>query len=149
MADSKGIFWSATEEPHEARDLSRASMRAVAQGDKQTWLALFAEDGFVADPVGPSMFDPEGNGHHGHEAIAAFWDTAIAQAERIEFHIADSFAAGDESANVGFIRTFLGDGNYMDAEGVFVYRSAGNGLLRSLRAFWEMDRAMATLRSTD
>jgi steroid Delta-isomerase len=29
---------------------------------------------------------------------------------------------------------------------VFTYRVAPDGLIKSMRAFWEVDRAMATLR---
>ncbi|KAA5825910.1 nuclear transport factor 2 family protein [Saccharopolyspora hirsuta] len=145
----EGVHWSASTEPHPARDAALKSMSAVARGAKDEWVALFAPDGVVEDPVGPSIFDPDGCGHHGHDGIAAFWDLAIAQADRIEFHIHDSFAAGSEVANVGRISTFLPDGSTMDAEGVFVYHVAGSGLIRSMRAFWEFDRAMKTVRPAE
>ncbi len=121
-------------------------MDAAGRGAKDEWVALFAEDGVVEDPVGVSMFDPSGDGHHGREAIAAFWDRTIARAERLEFDIRDSFAAGDEVANVGTITAFLPGGARVDTEGVFVYRVDADGLILSMRAFWETDRAMATLR---
>jgi steroid delta-isomerase len=131
---------------HPARAASRRSMDAVMRGAKEEWLALFAEDAVVEDPVGPSMFDEEGAGHHGRAAIAAFWDKAIALAERFEFDIRDSFAAGSEVANVGTISAFLPGGMRIDTEGVFVYRVDDAGLILSLRAFWETERAMATAR---
>jgi ketosteroid isomerase-like protein len=121
-------------------------MDAVSRGAKDEWLALFADDAVVEDPVGVSMFDPAGDGHRGRAAISAFWDMTIGNAERIEFEIRDSFAAGDEVANVGTISTFLPGGSTLDADGVFVYRVNGDGLVVSLRAFWETERAMATLR---
>ena len=34
----------------------------------------------------------------------------------------------------------------MDTEGVFVYKVDADGLIVSMRAFWETERAMATLR---
>ncbi|MQA07117.1 MAG: nuclear transport factor 2 family protein [Pseudonocardiaceae bacterium] len=142
------ITWNATEAAHPARDAARRSMNAVTAKDKETWLALFAEDAFIEDPVGPSPFDPEGKGHHGKDGISAFWDLAIAQVERFEFHIDDSFAAGDEVANVGTITTFLPGNMRVDTEGVFVYRVNDAGMIRSLRAFWELDRAMGTARQT-
>ncbi|MFD1048971.1 nuclear transport factor 2 family protein, partial [Kibdelosporangium lantanae] len=37
-------------------------------------------------------------------------------------------------------------GMRVDTEGVFTYRVGPDGLIRALRAFWEVDRAMATLR---
>jgi steroid Delta-isomerase len=121
-------------------------MDAVSRGAREEWLALFADDGVVEDPVGVSMFDPTGDGHRGRGAIAAFWDKAIAGVERFEFDIRDSFAAGDEVANVGTITAFLPGGSRVDTEGVFVYRVDASGLIVSMRAFWETERAMATLR---
>lgn len=131
---------------HPARAAAARSMDAVKRGAKDEWLALFAPDAVIEDPVGPSMFDPDGAGHQGHEAISAFWDKAIALAERFEFDIVDSFAAGDEVANVGTISAFLPGATRVDTEGVFVYRVNPAGQITSLRAFWEADRAMATLR---
>lgn len=140
------ITWSASETTHPARTASRRSMDAVTRGAKEEWLALFAEDAIVEDPVGKSMFDPTGEGHRGHEAISAFWDMTIGTVERFEFDIKDSFAAGNEVANVGTITTFLPGGSRLDTEGVFVYRVNDDGMVVSLRAFWETERAMATLR---
>jgi ketosteroid isomerase-like protein len=140
------ITWSGPETTHPARSASRRSMDAVTRGAKEEWLTLFAEDAVVEDPVGVSMFDPTGNGHHGKEAIAAFWDMTIANAERFAFDIRDSFAAGNEVANTGTITAFLPGGSIVDTEGVFVYKVNEDGLIVSLRAFWETERAMATLR---
>ncbi len=140
------ITWSGPEATHPARAASRASMAAVCRGAREEWVALFAEDGVVEDPVGVSMFDPAGKGHHGRDAIRAFWDLAIADVERFEFVMRDSFAAGDEVANVGTISAFLPGGSRVDTEGVFVYKVNADGLIVSMRAFWETERAMATLR---
>lgn len=134
---------------HPARTAAARSMDAVTRGAKAEWLALFAEDAVVEDPVGPSHFDPDGVGHRGKEAISAFWDKAIALAERFEFTIVDSFAAGSEVANVGTISAFLPGEVRVDTEGVFVYRVNEVGLIASLRAFWETDRAMATMRQVN
>lgn len=128
---------------HPARRAGLASQAAVRAKDRAGWLALFADDGWVEDPIGPSGFDPEGKGHHGRAAIAAFWDMAIAPTDSIEFLLTDSFACGSEAAFVGTIRTRLA-GTRIDAEGVFSYRVDPDGRIRSLRAFWEIDRAMAT-----
>lgn len=130
---------------HPARTASRRSMDAVSRGAKEEWLELFAADGIVEDPVGKSMFDPTGAGHRGRDAIAAFWDMTIANVERFEFDITDSFAAGNEVANVGTITAYL-RGSRVDTEGVFVYRVDDDGQIVSMRAFWETERAMATLR---
>ena len=130
---------------HPARAASQRSMAAVGAQDRAAWLSLFAPDACVEDPVGPSFLDPTGAGHRGHEAIGAFYDATIAGLARIDFAIADSFAAGDEVANVGAITMTFPDGGTARCEGVFVYRVREDGLLVSLRAFWEVDRMMAAM----
>ena len=130
---------------HPARLASQRSIAAVQAKDKDGWLALFAEDAVVQDPVGKSFLDESGEGHRGHEAIGAFFDGNIAPVEEIRFELHDSFAAGDEVANVATIHMTLPGGATSRCEGVFVYRVREDGKLVSLRAFWEVDRMMATL----
>jgi hypothetical protein len=130
---------------HPARVAGLASQAAARSKNKDAWLALFAPDGCVEDPVGPSGFDPEGKGHHGIEAISAFWDMAIAKTDSIEFLFDDSFACGNEVVFTGTIRTSIG-GSLIDADGVFTYKVNDEGKLLALRAFWEVDRAMTTAR---
>ena len=130
---------------HPALIASRASQAAASGKRKQEWLSLFAEDGCVEDPVGPSAFDPEGKGHHGLDAIAKFYDMTIANTDSIEFIVDDQVLCGNEIAYIGTIRTVMA-GAQIDAEGVFTYRVNDEGKLQSLRAFWEFDRAMKTLK---
>ncbi|MDT7547703.1 MAG: steroid Delta-isomerase [Actinomycetota bacterium] len=130
---------------HPARLASQKSIAAVQAKDKAAWLALFADDAVVEDPVGPSFLDESGQGHRGLDAIGAFFDNNIAPVESIRFDLADSFAAGDEVANVATIHMTLPGGATSRCEGVFVYRVRTDGKLVSLRAFWEVDRMMATL----
>lgn len=124
---------------HEAGEKSRAA--AVAR-DKEAWVALFADDAIVEDPIGPSHFDPEGKGHRGKAAFAAFFDKAIAPSE-LEFHFEDTFVCGNEEANVGYI-LITAQGFRVRADGVFTYRVNESGLITALRAYWELDRAAAT-----
>jgi ketosteroid isomerase-like protein len=130
---------------HPARLASQRSIAAVQAKDRAAWLALFAEDAVVQDPVGTSFLDETGDGHRGHAAIGAFFDSNIAPVEQIRFDLKDSFAAGDEVANVATIHMTLPGGATSRCEGVFVYRVRDDGKLVSLRAFWEVDRMMATL----
>ena len=124
----------------DARELARRSQAAVAAKDRTAWLALFADDAVVQDPIGPSPLDPGGAGHRGAAAIAAFYDTVIATAERITFEIESSYLCGDEVADVGVIRTVLPGGRQVAVvRGVYTYRSNGDGKLAALRAFWEFD----------
>ena len=110
--------------------------------DKEAWLALFADDAIVEDPIGPSHFDPEGKGHRGKAAIAAFFDMAIAPSQ-LEFDFVDTFQCGNEEANVGHI-VIIARGLRVIAEGVFTYRVNDEGKIVALRAYWEMDRATAS-----
>jgi ketosteroid isomerase-like protein len=122
-----------------ARELSQASMAAVGAGDKAAWLELFADDAVVEDPVGPSAFDPQGQGHRGIEAISAFYDNVIGVNDSITFDIARSFQCGDEVANVGVIRITLPGGVAVEVDGVYTYRRNPEGKLAAIRAFWEAE----------
>ncbi|ACY96832.1 MULTISPECIES: nuclear transport factor 2 family protein [Thermomonospora] len=144
MIDSPDVLWQAPEGDHPARRAARRSMAAAAAGRKDEWLALFAPDALVEDPVGPSMLDPEGKGHRGHEGIGRFWDEHIGSA-RVRFRVTDSFANGPCCANVTTITTTLDGGATMTIDCVIVYTVDENGLITSLRAHWEPDRALATL----
>ncbi len=134
----------AEEDP--ARLASQRSMQAVGAKAKEAWLALFADDATIEDPIGRSPLDPEGKGHTGIAAISAFWDQHIALS-RIEFDIRHSYACGDEVANVGTITTTLPNGMKALAEGVFIYKVNATGKLVSLRAFWEFEKMMASMSS--
>jgi steroid delta-isomerase len=129
-----------TEESLTARELGIRSRAAVHARDREGWLDLFADDAVVQDPIGPSPFDPDGTGHHGKEAIAAFYDSVIGPSDAISFEIEQSYLCGDEVADVGVIRTTLAGGTHQAVvRGVYTYRSNGAGRLAALRAFWEFD----------
>jgi steroid Delta-isomerase len=132
--------------PHPARDMAVRSVTAVERGDREGWLALFAEDAVVEDPIGVSSFDAEGKGQRGLDAIAAFYDNVISQAP-VRFTVRESYAAGDECANVYTITTELDGGVRAVIDGVFTYRLDDAGKLASMRGFWETDR-MRIERST-
>jgi steroid delta-isomerase len=138
-----------TDETPTARELGIRSRAAVHAGDREAWLDLFAPDAVVQDPIGPSPFDPDGSGHRGREAIAAFYDTVIATSDAITFEITESYLCGDEVADVGIIRTTLAGGQHQAVvHGVYTYRSNGAGKLASLRAFWEFE-ALELIELTD
>ena len=146
MISSDAVIWNASTEEHPARSASQRSYSAVAKGDLAEWRTVYAEDAVLEDPVGPSMFDPEGVGHHGHDAIRKFWTAAIEPIAKFHFHITDSHANGNECANIGTITTTFHDGGRVDTELVMVYRVNEDGSVASMRAHWEPERAMATYR---
>ena len=59
---------------------SENSAKFAMAGDTESWLGLFADDAFLADPVGKSPVDPEGKGHRGKASIERFWDNVIGKA---------------------------------------------------------------------
>jgi steroid delta-isomerase len=127
---------------HPARDAAMKSIAAVQSKDREAWLGLWHPEGLIQDPVGVSPLDPAGEGHRGIEAITAFYDNVIAPGD-IRFHIRESFACGDECANVGTITTRSADGSVARCELVMLYRVDAAGKVLSLRAFWEFDDLMA------
>jgi ketosteroid isomerase-like protein len=146
MITSDAVTWTAPNTDHPARAASQRSYSAVAKGDLEEWLTVYAEDAVLEDPVGPSMFDAEGKGHHGHDGIRAFWNLAIAPIEKFEFEIYDSFAnpEGNTCANIGRIRTSFPDGSHTTTELIMVYVVNDDGRVSSMKAYWEPDRTMAS-----
>ncbi|MCD4524328.1 nuclear transport factor 2 family protein [Nocardioides sp. cx-173] len=146
MITSDAITWNAPNDPHPARTASQRSYSAVANGDLEEWLTVYAPHAVLEDPVGPSMFDPEGRGHHGHAGIRAFWEQAIAPIATFEFTITDSFAnpGSNTCANVGSIRTAFPDGSHTTTELIMVYVVDDDGAVASMKAYWEPERTMAT-----
>src|SRR4051812_29381879 len=122
----------------------KRSREAAIAHDKDAWLANFADDAIVEDPIGPSHFDPEGKGHRGKEAIAKFYDMAIAPSE-LTFNFTRTYQCGDEEANVGNI-VIRSSGYEVVAEGVFTYRVNDEGQMVALRAYWELDAATKSAR---
>jgi len=120
-------------------------MAAAMAGDRDGWLALFAPDAVVEDPVGKSPLDPDGTGHRGHDAIGRFWDTSISAADSIRFEVHDSFAGGSEVVNVVSIHLTVAGGATARTDAAILYRVDDEGQITTLRAFWEMDRMLATI----
>lgn len=143
---SPAVVWNTYDAPHPARTASRRSYCAVADGDLEGWLAVYAEDAVIEDPVGPSLFDPDGRGHRGHAGIRAFWEQAIAPIGSFEFLITDSFAnpGSNTCANVGRIRATFPDGSRTDTDLIMVYVVNDAGLVTSMKAYWEPERTMAS-----
>lgn len=146
---NEAVVWEAPDGDNPARRASQRSYAAVARKAKDEWLALFADDAVLEDPVGPSFFDPHGEGHHGKEGIAAFWDLAIAPVAEFKFTIRDSFANGNACANIGTFSTVMEDGTKADTDLIAVYRLDDEGRIKSMCAHWEIERTLATLRKDD
>lgn len=122
---------------HPAMAASRASWSAVHRKAKEEWLALFAEDACIEDPIGVSPLDPEGKGQRGRQAIEKFWDTNVAP-NKIEIDMRHSYAAGNEVAHLGTLTTTFPNGKKAIVEGIFTYKVNDEGKLVSLRGYWSL-----------
>lgn len=121
-----------------ARDLSRMSAERIKAHDRDGWIALFADDALVQDPVGPSVFDPEGKGHRGKEGVARFYDMAIAPNKDVTFEVHDSHLCGDEVANVVTLHITMANDTLVKLPTVICYKATPDGKIASLRAYWEV-----------
>ncbi|GAA0956686.1 nuclear transport factor 2 family protein [Actinocorallia libanotica] len=130
--------------PSPALAVAAAAMNAVGAGDRAQWLACFAPDAVVHDPVGGSPLDPEGKGLHGRPALELFWDMAVAP-HKVAFEIGAMHPAGDEVAVVASVTTRLNTGIEVRYDGVFTYRVNQAGLISSLKAYWDLQPMLAAL----
>tara|TARA_B110000014_G_C19599409_1_gene317808 strand:+ start:60 stop:479 length:420 start_codon:yes stop_codon:yes gene_type:complete len=121
-----------------AQELSFLSRDYAVAKDKENWLALFAKDALVQDPIGKSPLDPEGNGHQGIAAIEKFYDTVIANGN-IEFTIIESIPCANECANYAQIVNLVGDIK-IETKMIVIYRINSNDKIESLRAFWDYQK---------
>ena len=98
--------------------------------DREAWLALFADDATVEDPVGSEV-------RRGKEAIGAFWDETHALADRIELVLSGYVkAAGAEGAFAMDMRMEAGgQANGMSIIDVMTFDEAGR--ITSMRAYWD------------
>jgi steroid Delta-isomerase len=127
-----------------AFEMSKRSMETTEAKDRDGWLALFADDAVVEDPVGPSFIDPDGTGQRGKQAITAFYDNVISQSESIKFTIRQTIECGDEVANIGEIKITLPGNQVGIVPMANIYKVNAEGKLASLRSFWEQDKLTFT-----
>jgi steroid Delta-isomerase len=132
-------------EEHPARLASQRSMAAVMAHDKEAWLALYADDIVLEDPIGFSPVDPSGQGIRGKEAVTKLWDMAIAPND-YQFEVHHSYAAGREVANVLTLTVTFHKTSQMVVNGVFTYRLNDDGKIVSLRGYWDFNEAMAGMK---
>ena len=116
-----------------AKDLAETSLRLTKERDRAGWLALFAPDAFVEDPVG-------GGRHEGIAAITAFYDSTISTVESFEYEIERSYLCGSEVAVViRFAIVAAGFALDMDVVNIYAATPEGDRLL-SLRSWSDGSR---------
>jgi len=112
--------------PEQIRSAVDGYVAAYNDDDRDAFLALWADDAVVEDPVGTPV-------HVGHDAIGAFWDGVHQLSEQIRLTPRHVHVAGDEAAMVFEIHAA---GLVLDAVDVFAV--GDDGKLTSMRAYWDM-----------
>jgi ketosteroid isomerase-like protein len=130
--------------PHPAIAAHRNSIAYAMAGEKEKWLALFAADAVVHDPVGPSPHDPEGKGNRGHAELAAFWDTMIGPSNLL-FIPHKRIVSGPNAAAVTMTAVNYIQGLKTFIEMIAVYTVDTAGKIASLNVYWDLAALTAQL----
>lgn len=120
-------------------ELPIKSMEAVKRKDRKGWLALFAEDAVLEDPVGPSEWDPEGRGQQGKEAIGRFYDIFSDLQESYDYEVHHKVVRGNEIAVSATFHMHMKDGNYLQTRSINLYTVNDAGKVVRLRSFWNAE----------
>lgn len=132
---------------HLAVEANKKSIQYAMEGNKEAWLALYAEDAVVCDPVGVSPMDPTGEGHKGKEAIAGFWDSTIGPAN-LDIRVEKRWTSGDRCCCVSQVaRSDLGDGNFTVCDMLAKYEVNDDGLITAMSAHWCWDDVAAQFKN--
>lgn len=98
--------------------------------DRAGWLANWAPDATMEDPVGTPV-------RHGHDEIGAFFDEGQAMADRITLVRTGSVrVAGDEAAFPMQVRPVLG-GTEFTVDVIDAMRFDDDGRIVAMRAYWD------------
>lgn len=119
---------------------SQSSWRCVQAHDREGWLALMADDVVVEDPIGKSVTNPDGTGVKGKDGVAAFYDTNIA-ANQPTITCEETFPSSspNEIAHILVLDSQFEGGVTSSVRGVFTYRVNDEGLIESMRGYWNLD----------
>ena len=99
--------------------------------DREAWLALFAEDAVLIDPVGSEP-------NTGLEAIAAFWDRIHDLPMKYEPEVHRIVACGDEGLLVfKMISRPEGSNGGMTMEIADTFKINDEGKITQLKAYWD------------
>jgi steroid delta-isomerase len=119
--------------PEQVRAAVDAYVDAYNREDRDAFLAAFAGDGVIVDPVGTPA-------HEGVEARGGFWDSVHGLAERLELVPKDVIVCADEAVMVFSIHATSG-GSTTVIDAVDVFHVDDDGRILSMRAYWDLSRA--------
>jgi len=103
---------------------------AFTNNDRAAYLALFADDAWIEDPVGTPRYE-------GHDALGGFFDQSSALAESIELRLTGPVrVAAGECAFPMQIRPTIG-GTTLGMPCIDVMTFDDGGKITTMRAFWD------------
>ncbi len=119
---------------------SQSSWRCVQAHDREGWLALMADDVVIEDPIGKCVTNPDGTGVKGKEGVAVFYDTNIA-ANKLTITCEETFPSSspNEVAHILVLHSQFEGGFTSEVRGVFTYRVNDEGLINSMRGYWNLE----------
>jgi ketosteroid isomerase-like protein len=133
-------------------EVARASPECVAKHDKAGWLALFAGDGVVEDPVGSAPNHKgrfPGRAESGDDELGRFYETFIAPNE-IRFQVRQDIVTERDVVRDVVIHTTLSTGLQVSVPAYLIYEMTeedGAIRIRRLAAHWELPQlSLQTLR---
>jgi steroid Delta-isomerase len=120
-------------------EVARAALAAVEAGRRDAWLALFAQDTRVEDPVGhlPPI--------EGRSSLGGFWDGAIAPLADVSFEITRQWETSEEALLLATVSLTTATGAGAGYDGAFNYAIDADGKIAALRAFWDLPAVAAAL----
>ncbi len=114
----------------QVRDALTAYVEGWKTGDKEAWLALFADDAAIIDPVGSPP-------NEGKEAISTFWDRVHSLPMTFEPEVHRMVVCGDEGMLSFTMTTRSESGGGMAMELVDTFLIDDDGRIKLLKAYWD------------
>ena len=122
------------------------SNRFTMAGDRESWLGLFADDAFLANPVGKSPFDPKGEGYRGKAGLKRFWDTVLGKT-KLSIVVKQQLVSDNACAVVVETTSEFGDGATTTVDSIGIYEVNDDGKLVSVKVYWDWDALLAQVKA--
>lgn len=110
-------------------DTVQGYLATFSAGDREAWLALFAPDATLEDPVGSDVCK-------GRDEIGAFWDRSRSLTDSITLHLVQGPGGNDHEAAFAMEAHAEMGGNAMVIPTIDVMTFDEDGLITAQRAFW-------------
>jgi steroid delta-isomerase len=132
-------------ETHPAVLARENSGKFTMAGDRESWLGLFVEDAFLANPVGRSPFDPKGEGFRGKAGLKRYWDTVLGRT-KLTIVVKQQLVSDNACACVLETTIDFGGGATATVDSIGIYEVNDDGKLVSVKVYWDWDALLAQVK---